>query len=294
VVTLTGANFDPTGSLVTCQFTTGAPASTSTLTLHPTGGAAGTIRVTSADAVGTNPIVCTQTSHSHTLLTTSTPFVVTALVPTCAFTTTPTCAVGQVVGATVTGTDLAFQAVRNSTPNASGGVNPTTLVVALSGVRLGSQSTSPACATPDASHICSSGGSVASNGHLNSIVVNDNRGDLAGWTVTGQMASDFAGPTVGHDHSIPADYLTWFPAVSPASTSCVTLGTAGTCGPSDVIGEITAGPSQALSKATSAVLCQAAPGGGGGGTKCTAKLILTVPPYIVAGHYTATIEIVIS
>ncbi len=296
VITLSGTDFDPAGSSVTCRFTSGTPATSTTITPTPTGAVFGTIRLTSTDAVGTNPIKCTQTPHTHAALSASAAFTVTAIAPTCGLTTAPlTCAASQVVGTTVTGTDLSTSLSLNSTPNASGGVNPTNTLVAFSKVTLGNQATSPACRTSHATHICTTSAYVASNGSLNTIVVNDNRGDLAGWTVTGQMASDFQGPTVGHNHSIPADDLTWVPSVSPESTSsCVTLGSAQTCAPSDVLSEISAGPAASLSTSTSTVLCQAAPGGGGGGTKCTAKLILAIPPYIVAGRYTATIDIVVS
>jgi hypothetical protein len=296
VITLTGTNFDPTGSTVTCQFTSGTPATSTTLTLAHSGHVSGTIRLTSDDAVGTNPIVCSQTSRTHVELTASAPFKVTTVMPDCAVTTSPpTCPIGQIVGSTVTGTDLSYYPILNATPNASGGVNPTNGVVALSRVTLGNKVTSPACRTPEASHICATAGLVASNGHLNTIVVNDDRGDLAGWTVTGELTSHFQGPTAGHNHSIPASDLTWYPSVSPLSTnSCVSLGSAQACGPSDVISEITPGPTHALSTSTAAVLCQADPGGGGGGTKCTAKFVLAVPPYIVSGQYTATIDIVVS
>ncbi len=295
VITLSGTDFDPAGSSVTCQFTSGTPATSTTLTLAHTGAVSGTIRLTSSDAVGTNPIKCTQTA-THAALSATAAFAVTAIAPTCSLTTAPlACATSQVVGTTVTGTDLSTYLSLNSTPNASGGVNPTNTLVAFSKVTLGSRTTSPACRTPHATHICTTSAFVASNGTLNTIVVNDNRGDLAGWTVTGQMASDFQGPAAGHNHSIPADDLTWVPSVSPESTSsCVTLGSAQTCAPSDVLSEISAGPAATLSTSTSTVLCQATPGGGGGGTKCTAKLILAIPPYIVAGRYTATIDIVVS
>jgi hypothetical protein len=265
-----------------------------------TGAASGTIPLTPTDAVGTNPIVCTQTSHTDAVLTASAAFAVTTVEPTCSVSTTPpTCGVGQVVGTRVNGTDLTLDEVLNSTPNATGGVNPTSQNVAFSKVTLGNQATDPACRTPHATGICSTDGFVAANAHLNTVVVDNDLGDLAGWDVTGQMTSDFEGPTVGRDHTIPADYLTWVPRVSPESThSCVSLGPTTApvqaCGPSDVASEVSAGPIQTLSTSRPAVLCQAAPGGGGGGTKCTAELVLAVPPYVVAGRYTATIDIVVS
>jgi hypothetical protein len=54
-------------------------------------------------------------------------------------------------------------------------------------------------------------------GELNTVTVQDDRGTLSGWTVTGQLESDFNnqsphGPAV--DNVIPADFLTWDPAVA--------------------------------------------------------------------------------
>lgn len=293
-MTLSGTGFDPLGSAVSCHFTSGTPATTATLTLGATGTVSGSIMLSADDAVGLNPIVCDQTSHTGSVLTATFTFTVTTLSATCSIGTSPSaCTVGQVVGTTVNGTDLTLSEVVNSTPNATGGVNPTSGNVALSKVTLGDESTDPACRTPHATDLCDEG-AVVSNGHLNSVVVDDDRGDLAGWTVTGQMASAFVGPPVGTRNTIPATYLSWYPSVSAASTGCVTLGAASSCGPSDVISEIAAGPSHNLSTSTSAILCQAAPEGGGGGTKCTADLVLVIPSYVIAGQYEATIDIVVS
>lgn len=54
-------------------------------------------------------------------------------------------------------------------------------------------------------------------GQLNTVTVQDDRGTLTGWTVTGQMETDFNnlaahGPAA--DNVIPADFLTWDPSVS--------------------------------------------------------------------------------
>ena len=54
-------------------------------------------------------------------------------------------------------------------------------------------------------------------GVLNTVTVQDDRGTLSGWNVTGQMESNFTnqtsngGPAV--DNVIPADFLTWDPGV---------------------------------------------------------------------------------
>lgn len=54
-------------------------------------------------------------------------------------------------------------------------------------------------------------------GQLNTVTVQDDRGTLSGWTVTGQMETDFnnqapIGPAP--DNVIPADFLTWEPNVA--------------------------------------------------------------------------------
>ena len=301
-VALSGSGFDPGGGTVSCHFTTGTPASTTTLTVQAGGSASGAITVTGNDAIGTNPIVCVQRSSGGSTLTATVTFRVLALTTSCGLgPTSPaptalTCPVDQVVGVTVVGTDLSLTDVRNPAPNATGGVNPTDAQVVMSSVVLGMrQSDDPACATTSTTDLCKTDQYAVSSGHLNTVDVADGRGDLAGWTVTGQMNSDFEGPTVGRNHTIPASDLSWVPSVSSESTnSCVTLGSAHACGPSDVLTEVSAGPTQALSTSTSAILCQAAPGGGGGGTMCTAQLALAVPPYIVAGEYTATLDVVVS
>jgi hypothetical protein len=53
-------------------------------------------------------------------------------------------------------------------------------------------------------------------GHMNSLWVSDDRGTLTGWTVTGQMETDFNNLTpTGNplDNIIPADFLTWTPSL---------------------------------------------------------------------------------
>jgi hypothetical protein len=200
---------------------------------------------------------------------------------------------------------------------------------------------------------------------LNTVEVNDSRGTLSGWTVTGILESDFIGPAVGNDNTIPADYLTWNPSVSltfpgnlaagvvpygtvsppvyapdacaagSASTGtntnikCPTVNdnagannpagqtngtvapenhatdptwpSAGAEGPSGLLNEVEAGPIANLGTSDSGapdfgtqpaqVLCEAASGGGGGAFNCDASLSLAVPPYVAAGHYTATMDI---
>jgi hypothetical protein len=261
----------------------------------PTGSVSGILRLTAIDAVGLNPIVCTQTSHTTALFTATVTFTVTTAPSTCRVgTPSPTCVVDQAVGTTVTGTALTMSTIQNTTPNASGGLNPTNLNVEFSQVTLGQPTLTPECGTPNPPWPCGTTGAVFSNGHLNTVVVDDNRGDLAGWTLTGLMTTTFQGPSDGLRRTIPASDLAWLPSVSSATTSCVTLASVKTCGQSDVVTEISPGPIQRLSTSESAVLCQAAPGGGGGGTRCGAEMYLDIPGNIIAGQYTATLEIVLS
>jgi hypothetical protein len=42
------------------------------------------------------------------------------------------------------------------------------------------------------------------------------------------------------------------------------------------------------------VLCEAPTGGGGGEFTCGAYLSLAVPPYVAAGTYTATMDIIVT
>ncbi len=59
---------------------------------------------------------------------------------------------------------------------------------------------------------------MQATGHLNPITVMDDRGTLSGWTVTGQLETNFADtnpPATApkQDTVIPADFLTWSPSV---------------------------------------------------------------------------------
>lgn len=308
-VALTGTDFDPQGGTVSCTFTTassGGSVSTSTLVLNTTTGTAtGHITVTTGDALGSNPITCKQTSHSGTTLRATASFTVTTLPAQCSIgpagtaggVTTATCLVKQVIESTVSGTDLTIFDVVNSTPNATGVANPTRSNVTLSGVTLGDHNPNtahcPAATTPGP---CNTQKEAASTGHLNTIQVSDNRGDLVGWTVTGQMEGTFSEATTSGDNTtIPASNLIWEPSVHTTTpSSCVTLDGVSVCDASDVLTEITAGPAATLSKSAADMLCSAASGGGGGGTNCTATLTLAVPPYVAQGRYAAVMNIVVS
>jgi hypothetical protein len=277
------------------------------------------------------------------------------------------CLVQQGLGQQVNGTNLTVTEYKATSGIGAPGQNPSSILVNLSPVTLGP------------------GVFQAGQGMLNTVEVNDSRGTLTGWTVTGILESDFNGPNVGFDHTIPADYLTWNPSVSltfpgdvadgvvpdgtvsppvygpdacPSGSQltnpddgtnsgilCPTVndnagannpagqtngsqsdnfgGTnAGRAitqtlpenhatdpnwpgspanGPSGLIYEVVAGPIANLgtwdTNAPDAgtqpaqVLCEAPSGGGGGAFNCDASLSLAVPPYVAAGHYSATMDI---
>ncbi|HAM03738.1 MAG TPA: hypothetical protein DCQ30_16160 [Acidimicrobiaceae bacterium] len=111
------------------------------------------------------------------------------------------------------------------------GANPDASHVNLSPVKLGLDTTFSAlggdqtpCAPPFAGPTaCTPGGAVNNGqfdqalGQLNQVTVQDDRGTLTGWTVTGQMESPFNnldqhGPAA--DNVIPADFMTWSPSVT--------------------------------------------------------------------------------
>jgi hypothetical protein len=180
-----------------------------------------------------------------------------------------------------------------------------------------------------------------STGNLQTVNVNDSRGTLTGWTVTGQMEGDFTNlyPTGNvPDNWIPADFLTWAPWVglstagnipadntntifcpgtgcvgpsglaAAAGTSTVVVGGtlpaglngtgAGTGGVSSTPAEVYYGPTAVLNNYNTGgqakVLCEAPTGGGGGEFTCGAYLSLAVPPYVAAGTYTATMDIIVT
>jgi hypothetical protein len=255
--------------------------------------------------------------------------------------------VQQGIGQVVTGTNLTVTEYAATSGIGAPGQNPSAILVNLSPVTLGP------------------GVFQAGQGMLNTVEVNDSRGSLSGWTVTGILESDFIGPSIGNDNVIPADYLTWNPSVSltfpgDLAAGVVPYGTvsppvygpdacaagshatgtntniicptvndnAGSAnpagvtnntvapenhatdplwpaspaeGPSGLLYEVEAGPIANLGTTnTSApdygtqpaqVLCEAPTGGGGGAFNCDASLSLAVPPYVAAGSYTATMDI---
>ena len=118
------------------------------------------------------------------------------------------------------------------------------------------------------------------SGALHTVMIRDNRGTRAGWTVTAQMEGNLERSTLSGNplnSFIPASHLFWTPTVAPGSAP-----------------EVTAGPPGPLSTTTAAILCTAPSGYGQGSSSCNATLALTVPPTIYAGTYRAVVDIVIS
>ncbi|MGO8870629.1 MAG: hypothetical protein ACLQPH_04370 [Acidimicrobiales bacterium] len=280
------------------------------------------------------------------------PLSVVDLTATCNIASVGSCLVQQGIGQQVNGTDLTVTEYAATSGIGAPGQNPSAILVNLSPVTLGP------------------GVFQAGQGELNTVEVNDSRGTLSGWTVTGILESDFIGPNVGNDNTIPADYLTWNPSVSltypgnlaagvvPSGTvsppvygpdacaagsaatgtnsniKCPTVNdnagsnnpsgnaatgqvggstppsnhagdpnwpSTGAEGPSGLLYEVQAGPIANLGTSDSGaadfgsqpaqVLCEAPSGGGGGAFNCDASLSLAVPPYVAAGHYTATMDL---
>jgi hypothetical protein len=122
------------------------------------------------------------------------------------------------------------------------GANPDAAHVNLSPVELGLDLNSsaeggnlPACSpfAGTCSPAVNNGQFDQALGQLNTVTVQDDRGTLSGWTVTGQMESNFnnqapKGPAV--DNVIPADFLTWSPAVALSTPGSLPANNANTPG----------------------------------------------------------------
>lgn len=270
-VTVSGTNFDPSGSTPTVAFTNGTPSpSTGTCAaVTSTGTVSCSISVTSADTQGSNPIVVTQGS-----LTATATFTVTAISTSCSidtgssFTTPTTCSIQQVLSLTVSGN--------------------TTIGLTLS-------EGSAAVTLPA---LTLNGSNQLVTGSISTVQVNDSRGTLAGWTVTGEFSHDFANATpvgnandnvidvssAGADGQVTVSGVSgfnWVPkvtAVTSRSTEVVAGGTTTT----------------GLSTSSATPLCSAAAGGGGGKTNCSAGVNLTVPAWVAAGTYSATLQLTVS
>jgi len=158
--------------------------------------------------------------------------------------------------------------------------NPSATGVILSPITLGFP-----LSTPSAVPVTFTNDQFAQSvGTLNTVSVVDGRGTQPGWTVSAQLATNFAnsqpvGPPA--ENVIPADFLSWLPSPVSAREGMS-------------LGGVAAGPAAAMSTTTPTVLCQAAPGSGGGSYSCGASLSLAVPPYVAAGSYGATMVIITS
>ena len=334
-INVTGANWTAsTSGTLAWSGGPGSDTDTGTFTVSSTGALTGSILFGSAEQLSTsqNPITLTLTATDGTETATSSVTVnpYQAFAQTCSIGTAAnaTCTINQTISATVTGTSLTISEVQ-LTPNGSNSA------VTLSPVTLG-LGTGTNNQQFD-----------QSQGVLNTVVVSDDRGTLSGWSVTGQMGGDFTnGTPVGPslDNVIPADFLTWQPAVAletpgslpannansigcpdqtpppsgfpactgpsglPVPLSGTSQGTAGsagvngtgagTGGVSSTPAEVTAGPTAVLNNPAGnpVELCATATGstaGGGGGFVCNAGLSLAIPPYVAAGTYSATMNIVV-
>jgi hypothetical protein len=218
-INVSGANWPinlATGSLVWSGCPTGALCNdTGTFTTNGTGQLTGTILFgpneqlpTSQSAITLTLTASSGTTTGITTQVTVNPFQAFQSMCTIGQVPSSTCTINQVVSATVIGTSLTISEVQ------TGPANPSNSAVVLSPVTLGI--TGPTCpAVPGTA--CNNQQFAQAQGLLNTVVVSDDRGTLGGWTVTGQLGGDFQngtphGPTL--DNVIPADFLTWQPAVA--------------------------------------------------------------------------------
>ncbi len=270
-VQVVATGLDPQGTAVEAYFTTGSNTTVTLGTVSVTGSAgtcgavtaAGsvtcTVSVDATDTIGSNPIEIYQSAGGPTT-NLAAQFTVTNISTQCTVTST-SCSVQQV---------LTFS------------VLPGTLSL--------SEATSAVSMSP----ITLDGVVQQSTGNLQQVAVNDSRGTLVGWTLTGQFLGEFVNATPTGN------------AVN--NTICVEL----TC-PTGVVGtagggfnwtptilstptQATAGPATTggMSTSTPATLCYAVAGGGGGITDCGAALSLGVPPSVTRGSYTAVLQLTVS
>ncbi|MYW02112.1 hypothetical protein [Streptomyces sp. SID3343] len=122
------------------------------------------------------------------------------------------------------------------------------------------------------------GKAQAATGDINTVTVKDSRIAGEGWSLTGSVG-DFTSAEGGR---IPADRLTWTPAVKKADEASVGVPTPGSPGP---IG----------TGATLATMANAPAGGTTAGTfAADAGVSLAIPAYQKAGTYTGTLTLSIS
>ena len=134
--------------------------------------------------------------------------------------------------------------------------NSTTQAIELS-IDSGALSLSQASPVVDMDPIELTGTLQTATGALQPVTIIDNRGTLAGWSVTGTMThfvdeaeTDPADPAA--NHFIPAENLTWTPSCVPEP------------GSGGAQADVVAGAVATLDPTVAATLCVAAPGGGGG------------------------------
>ena len=214
-----------------------------------------TISVTAADTLGSNPIALYQsTAPTPTLYAT---FTVAAVATTCSVVSPATdCSIQQVVTLSVSKGSLGV-----GTTGGSGTVTMTPITL--------------------------DGAEQNATGSLNQIVVADERGTLAGWTVVGQFESNFLNSSgSGVDNTIDVGGsrpygFNWVPTVTPVTSNASEV----SAGPSTTGGLSTSGPT---------TLCLAPPGGGGGSTDCDATFSLGVHSSNLIGSYSATLLLTVS
>jgi hypothetical protein len=274
VVTVTGSSWDPQGGTVKLEFSQNASApfteigsDSVTVAVQGNGTFVTTITVGQSEISGltgniTAYVAGTQTALDGATISASAVFTLEPITEACVAGST-SCVGNQELNLGIIAGSLTMTDVTSSG-------NPGPGNVALSSVTL-------------------SGSFTTSTGNLNTVQVVDNRGTLTGWSVTGQLESDFENTTPhgqSTDNVIPADFLTWTPSVA--------LATAGTS-PSGVLSQVQAGPQATLQNlsGTAVTLCDAPSGGGGGGYDCGAALSLAVPPYDASGTYTAILDLVL-
>ena len=318
VITVTGANWPNTesGSLA-WSGGVGANTDTGTFSTNGSGVLTGTICFGAAEQTATSstPITLTLTAtdsvappNSASTSVTVNPYQTFAT--TCQIGQAPhsTCTINQLIQAPVVGTSLT---ISETTTGAN--QSQVTLSTVTLGIGSGDNQTQFANAT----------------GVLNHVLVQDDRGTLGGLDVTGQLASNFnnvgtqVGPSV--DNVIPADFLTWTPAVALATPGSLPGDNAGSVGcPSNSSGscvgpsglpvggngtgspvpststpaEVSAGAQAVLNNSEPAGVAKELCGtnaavGGGGGFVCSAGLSLAIPPYVAAGTYQATLNLVV-
>ncbi len=294
---VSGSGWDPQGGQVSVEFsqTPTEPFTTigtdnATATVQPNGAFATVLVVGPSETTGLTGPDSISVVAAQQAVTGASPATIVAATP---FTLEVGCATGTAAGSTCNLLETLSAQVQGS---------------------LLSMAELPVAGNPDAtdvtlSSVTLSGEFSDATGQMSTVLVNDDRGTLSGWSVTGQLEGPFqntapVGPAL--DNQIPADYLTWTPSVSLATTGTTPptngatagcpSGPSGPCpGPSGSLSGVSAGPEAALQD-TSGVpvsLCSAASGSGGGSFDCAAPLMLAIPPQVAAGTYQSTLDLVL-